>query len=158
MHFNLQHNMKNLSNVAEITVQFKPNFKVSECPQISDSSTAHTILKEFWDEGLMQFLEEFKVIYLNNENHVLGISDIAMGGRASVSVDMKTIFSIALKCCASKIILSHNHPSCKLIPSSHDHAITKKAIEAGKVLDIQVADHLIIGINGYYSFRDEGDF
>ncbi|QQD12351.1 DNA repair protein RadC [Sphingobacterium sp. UDSM-2020] len=76
-----------------------------------------------------------------------------MGGIASVSVDMKTI---ALKCFASKIILSHNHPSGKLIPSSHDHAITKKAIEAGKVLNIQVSDHFIRRINGYYSFRDEG--
>ena len=59
---------------------------------------------------------------------------------------MKTIFSIALKCCASKIILSHNLE------------LTKKAIEAGNVLDIQVADHMIIGVTGYYSFRDEGDF
>jgi len=97
MHFNLQHNMKNLSNVAEIIVQFRPNFKVSECHQISDSSTAHIILNEFWDEGLMQFLEEFKVILFNNANKVLGIIDLAKGGKDFVPVYMKVIFSIALK-------------------------------------------------------------
>lgn len=149
--------MENLSNVSEIKVQFLPDFKPFERPSIIKSSHAYQILLTQWDAGLMQFLEEFKVIYLDSGNHVLGVSDIAMGGRAAVSVDMKTIFSIALKCCASKIILAHNHPSGRLSPSNEDKAITKKAIEAGKYLDITVCDHIIVTPSDYYSMRDEGD-
>ena len=106
----------------------------------------------------MSFLEEFKVILLNNANKVLGIIDLARGGKDFVPVDMKVIFSIALKASASKIILAHNHPSEQLQPSSADRAITKKAIEAGKFLDIEVCDHLIVTHDKYLSLKDEGYF
>lgn len=149
--------MENYSKVSEIKIQFLPDFKLSERPIITKSSDAYQILKKHWDAGLMQFLEEFKVILLNNANRVLGIVDIAVGGKDSVMVDMRVIFSVALKASASKIILSHNHPSCKLAPSSHDRALTAKAIEGGKFLNIEVCDHLIIADTGYYSMRDEGD-
>src|SRR5690606_17530548 len=109
------------------------------------SKEAYTILMQVWDKGLMGFLEEFKVILLNNANKVLGVVDIAVGGKDYVPVDMKVIFSIALKASASKIILAHNHPSEKLEPSNQDMAITIKAVDAGKVLDIEVCDHLIVG-------------
>ncbi|WP_185211418.1 JAB domain-containing protein [Sphingobacterium mizutaii] len=150
--------MKNLMNVSEISVEFKPKFKLSECPQVSSSKEAFQIFKNVWDEGLMTFLEEFKVILLNNANRVLGVVDIAMGGKDYVPVDMKVIFSIALKASASKIILAHNHPSEKLVASSHDIAITKKAVECGKLLDIEVCDHLILSNHSYISLRDEGMF
>lgn len=150
--------MKNLLNVSEIKVEFKPKFKLSECPQITNSKDAYEILIQVWDKGLMSFLEEFKVILLNNANRVLGIVDIAMGGKDSVLVDMRVIYSIALKGSASKIILAHNHPSGKLLPSSQDKAITNKAVEAGKVLDIEVCDHIIVSEDGYYSLKDEGYF
>lgn len=150
--------MKNLLNVSEIKVEFKPKFKLSECPQVTNSKDAYTILMQVWDKGLMSFLEEFKVILLNNANKVLGVVDIAVGGKDFVPVDMKVIFSIALKASASKIILAHNHPSEKLEPSNQDKAITNKAFEAGKVLDIEVCDHLIVGVEGYYSLKDEGYF
>ncbi len=51
-----------------------------------------------------------------------------------------------------------NHPSGKLLPCQQDKAITEKAKEAGKVLDIEVCDHLIVGVEGYYSLKDEGWF
>lgn len=147
--------MKNLLNVSEIKVKFRPKFKLSECPKVSNSKEAYTILMQVWDKGLMGFLEEFKVILLNNANKVLGVVDIAVGGKDYVPVDMKVIFSIALKASASKIILAHNHPSEKLEPSNQDKAITIKAVDAGKVLDIEVCDHLIVGAEKYYSLKDE---
>ena len=149
---------QHLLHVSEIKVEFKPKFKLSECPQINSSKDAYEILKTVWDEGLMSFLEEFKVILLTKANKVLGIVDIAMGGKDFVPVDMKIIFSITLKASASKIILVHNHPSGKLDPSPQDKAITTKAIEAGKVLDIEVCDHIIVSEDGYYSLKDEGYF
>ena len=101
--------MQHLMNVSEIKVQFKPKFKLSECPQINNSKDAYEILKRVWDEGLMSFLEEFKVILLTKANKVLGVVDVAMGGNDFVPVDLKIIFSITLIASASKIILVHNH-------------------------------------------------
>lgn len=150
--------MKNLLNVSEIRVEFVPEFKISECPLITNSQQAYKILMQVWDRSVMSFLEEFKVVLLNNANKVLGIIDLARGGKDFVPVDMKVIFSIALKASASKIILAHNHPSEQLQPSSADRAITKKAIEAGKFLDIEICDHLIVTPDKYLSLKDEGYF
>ena len=62
----------------------------------------------------------------------------------------------ALKANACCLILTHNHPSGNLKPSNADEALTKKISEAGKLLDIQVLDHVIVTSKGYYSFADEG--
>lgn len=147
---------KNL-NVSEIKVQYLPDFKLSERPIITKSSDAYKLLLSQWDTGIMQFLEEFKIILLNNANHVLGIVNIAMGGKDAVMVDMRVIFSIALTASASKIILAHNHPSGTLNPSSADRLLTNKAVEAGKVLDIEVCDHIILTPHSYSSLKDNGD-
>lgn len=150
--------MKNLLNVSEIKVEFVPQFKLSECPKIANSKQAYELLMQVWDKGLMTFLEEFKVILLNSANKVLGIIDLAKGGKDFVPVDMKVIYSIALKASASKIILAHNHPSERLEASSADRAVTTKAVEAGRLLDIEVCDHLIVSPDGYLSLKDEGYF
>ena len=81
MHKFSQSKMKNLMNVSEIKVEFKPNFKLSECPQINQSKDAYEILKRVWDEGILSFLKEFKVILLTNANMVLGVVDVGMGGK-----------------------------------------------------------------------------
>src|SRR5690606_9977089 len=120
---------KNL-NVSVIKVQYLPDFKLSERPIITKSTDAYKILLSQWDTGIMQFLEEFKVILLNNANHVLGIVDIAMGGKDAVMVDMRLILSIALTTSTSKITLAHNHPTGTLNPSSADRHLTNKALDA----------------------------
>lgn len=150
--------MKNLLNVSEIKVEFKPKFKLFKCPTVSKSNKAYDVLIQVWDKDLISFLEEFKIILLNNANRVLGVVDIAMGDKNFVPIDMKVIFSIALKASPSKIILAHNHPSGKLEPSPQDKAITTKAVEAGKVLDIKVCDHIIVSEDGYYCLKDDGYF
>lgn len=150
--------MENLNNVSEIKVEFLPEFRPSERPKITSSKDAYKILRSQWDEGLMQFLEEFKIALLNSANRVLGIVDIAVGGKETVNVDIRVIFSIALKASATKIILAHNHPSGTLAPSQSDIAVTLKAVSAGKLLDIEVCDHLILAEHSYYSMRDNGDF
>lgn len=106
----------------------------------------------------MSFLEEFKIILQNKANRVLGVVDIEMGGKAFVHVDMKVIFSIALKASSSRIILVHNYSSGKLDPSAQDKALTNKVVEAGKVLDIEICDHKIMSEDAYYSIMDERYF
>lgn len=136
--------MKNLLNVSEIKVECKPKFKLSECPTVSKLNDAYDVLIQVWDKYLMSILDVFKIILLNKENRVLGVVDITMGGKDFVPVERKDIFSIAIKASASKIILAHNYPFEKLVASSRDIALTKKAVERRKLLYIEICNHLLI--------------
>ena len=100
--------------------------------------------------------EQFKILLLNRANKVLGIYEVSTGGMSGTVADPKLIFATALKACASSIILSHNHPSGNLKPSNADLQLTQKVKEGGKLLDIEVYDHIILTTEGYYSFADEG--
>lgn len=102
--------------------------------------------------------EEFWVLYLNNANKVIYKSQLSKGGITGTVVDVRLIFKMALEHNATAIILSHNHPSGKLLASDADRDITKKLKFAGEQLDIKVLDHIIITEKGYLSFQDEGIF
>ena len=107
-------------------------------------------------EDYIDLRERFVVIYLNRNNNVIGYYNVSSGGIYSTVVDPKLIFTTALLTGATGIILAHNHPSGNLKPSSTDIKITNNAIESGKLLSINILDHLIITSKGYYSFTDEG--
>ncbi|MBL7887508.1 MAG: DNA repair protein RadC [Flavobacterium sp.] len=100
--------------------------------------------------------EEFWVLYLNNSNKVLYKSQLSKGGLTSTIVDIRLIFKTALEQNATSIILTHNHPSGKLIASEQDIQVTKRIKLASQQLDIALLDHIIIAENGFYSFNDEG--
>ena len=102
--------------------------------------------------------EEFWVLYLNNANKVIHKAQLSKGGITGTVVDVRLIFKLALEHNATSIILSHNHPSGKLVASEADKEITKKLTFAGEQLDIKVLDHIIITEKGYLSFQDEGIF
>ena len=100
--------------------------------------------------------EEFWVLMLNRGNQVLKRVQVSLGGVSGTVVDAKIIFKKALEIPASAIILCHNHPSGNLRPSQPDIEITNKVKEGGKLIDINVLDHLIVSERGYFSFADEG--
>lgn len=100
--------------------------------------------------------EEFWLLSLNRANVVLRKDLISQGGMTGTIADPKIIFQKALKNKAVSIIVAHNHPSGQLEPSAADKQITNKLVEAGKMLDIPVLDHLIVTNTGYYSFADNG--
>jgi DNA repair protein RadC len=102
--------------------------------------------------------EEFWVLYLNNSNKVIYKTQSSKGGITGTVVDSRLIFKTALECNATSLILTHNHPSGKLIASEADKEVTKKLKLAGQQMDILVIDHVIITENGYYSFNDNGIF
>jgi DNA repair protein RadC len=148
--------MENVNyQVAEIEISYRPKFKVAERPKITSSDGAFKILLSSWDAGRIELLEEFKVVMLSSQNRVLGVVDISRGGFSDVIADPKVIFSIALKSCASSLIVSHNHPSGELRPSASDIALTSKLVSGGQILGITVHDHLIVSPYGYFSFRDQ---
>jgi len=100
--------------------------------------------------------EEFWVLYLNNSNKVLYKSQLSKGGLTSTIVDLRLIFKTALEQNATSIILTHNHPSGKLMASEQDIQVTKRIKQASQQLDIALLDHIIITENGFYSFNDQG--
>ena len=101
--------------------------------------------------------EHFLVMYLNQSNHVIDVKCISNGGTTNVIADPKIIFKNALNLGATCLVLGHNHPSGNPRPSEDDRLLTKKLVAAGKLLDIAVIDHVIIGNERYYSFRDHGE-
>lgn len=100
--------------------------------------------------------EEFWVLLLNRSNRVIKKHLISQGGVTGTVADPKIIFKLALEELASGIILAHNHPSGNLNASQSDIDLTKKLKDAGKLMDIQVLDHVIVAGQNYFSFVDEG--
>lgn len=100
--------------------------------------------------------EEFWILLLSRNNKVIARELISKGGLSGTVADPKIIFNVALLHQASSIILAHNHPSGNLKPSQQDIDLTRKLYQAGKILDINVFDHLIITDDGFLSFADEG--
>ncbi|MCP4551933.1 MAG: JAB domain-containing protein [Bacteroidetes bacterium] len=99
--------------------------------------------------------ENFWILLLNTANKILKHIQISEGGVSGTIADPKKIFNIAIEHGSSGIILCHNHPSGNIKPSEADIKLTKKIIEGGRLLDINVLDHIIIGEETYFSFADE---
>lgn len=100
--------------------------------------------------------EEFWVLYLNRASVILSQQLIGRGGNDFTPVDVRIILKHALNCQASSMILVHNHPSGSLKPSNQDLQLTKKIVDASKIMDIRVMDHVIFTNSKYFSFQDEG--
>ncbi len=96
--------------------------------------------------------EKFVIICLNSANKIIKFETISIGSLNSSVVHAREIFKVAIEQSSASIILLHNHPSGNTEPSNEDIAITKKLVEAGKIIDIPVFDHIIIAGNSYTSF------
>lgn len=102
----------------------------------------------------MEFREEFYMLLLNRANRLIGWYRVSQGGITGTVADIRIIFSIALKCLASSIVVAHNHPSGNLQPSHADKDLTRKIKEAGELLDINLIDHMILTVDSSFSFAD----
>ncbi|HSV11995.1 MAG TPA: DNA repair protein RadC [Hanamia sp.] len=100
--------------------------------------------------------EVFAIVFLNKSNKVKHFEVMSKGGISHTIVDPRIVFLKALEVQATSMVLCHNHPSGSLRPSRADEEITARLKSAGKLLDIEVVDHLIVSDEGYYSFADEG--
>lgn len=148
--------MKN-NIVSEVELTYKNNVPYNQRQKISNSQGAYEILTNLFPENTMDYRETFIVLYLNRANQVLGYSVISQGGTSNTTVDIKMVIQTALLANASCIMLAHNHPSGNVQPSSDDNKITKRIIEAARLFDITVLDHIIITNESYYSFTDNGN-
>jgi DNA repair protein RadC len=123
-------------------------------PIINSSSDAYDAIAHYL---LEKDVESFFVMLLSNNNKLIRVVPISHGGINETLVDRKIVFKVALENNAVKIILAHNHPSGETKPSQADINTTRTIVEAGKIMSIQVLDHLIIGEDDrYYSFLYNG--
>ncbi|MGI5901534.1 MAG: RadC family protein [Desulfitobacteriia bacterium] len=100
--------------------------------------------------------EHFRIMYLNTRNNVLGIASVSIGTLNSSLVHPRECFKEAIRRNANTVILIHNHPSGDPTPSTEDLGITKRLVEAGKILGIEVLDHVIIGDKAFVSLKELG--
>jgi DNA repair protein RadC len=122
-------------------------------PKISNSSDVYGLFRHLSECRY----EEFWIVILNKANRVIKQERISEGGVSGTVVDPKKVYKLALDAYACSLILIHNHPSGNISPSEADKAITTKLVDAGKLLDIAVLDHIIIGCEQFYSFADNGN-
>ena len=118
------------------------------CPQ----DVADLVMEE------MRYLdrEHFRLISLNTKNQVLGIIPVSIGSLNASPVHPREVFKEAIKRSSAAIILIHNHPSGDPTPSREDLEVTKRLAEGGKLLGIEVFDHVIIGDKKYVSLKEKG--
>jgi DNA repair protein RadC len=100
--------------------------------------------------------ERFLALCLNTRNELMREVVVSMGSLNASIVHPREVFKPALACSAAAIVIAHNHPSGDPSPSREDHEVTRALSEAGTLLDIPLHDHIIIGADSYYSFRDSG--
>lgn len=127
--------------------------EIQEKSIIGNSHDAYSILKNQLSDLRT---EEFWAIFLNNNNKVIHISQLTQGGISQAIVDVRILFKTAFDHFSTGVIIAHNHPSGSLKPSKEDINITQKIKEAGKILSIQLLDHIIVTQDSYFSFSDAG--
>ncbi|WP_020403846.1 JAB domain-containing protein [Gracilimonas tropica] len=145
-----------MPKIAEVSLSYKSTVPIDSLPTITSPDEAAAYLRSIWNDDHLELKEEFVIILLDNQKQVLGWNLVSSGGATATIVDMASIFQVALLGKAKSLILAHNHPSSNPKPSSADVQLSKRAVEAGKLLSIHIDDHLIIYRSGFTSLRNEG--
>ena len=142
--------------VAEVELSYRNRVPNKSRKKVVDSHSAYKVLRECFSDDTIDYRESFKVLYLNQNNHVLGWSTISEGGITKTMADVRLIMQGALLANATAMILAHNHPSGSIRPSREDDLLTRRIVEAAQLMDLRVADHIILTSEDYYSYDDEG--
>ncbi|OPX82447.1 MAG: hypothetical protein A4E52_02055 [Pelotomaculum sp. PtaB.Bin013] len=100
--------------------------------------------------------EHFRALLLNTRNQVVANDEVSIGTLNTSSVHPRELFRNAIKRSAASLVLVHNHPSGDATPSKEDLDVTRRLCEAGRIIGIEVLDHIIIGDNKFTSFKAEG--
>ena len=113
---------------------------------------AHVLTTLLQDEAA----EVFGILCLTTKHRVIAYHEVSRGALDATLVHPREVFKAAILANASAVILAHNHPSGDPTPSGEDTALTRRLVDGGALLGIEVLDHLIIGDGRYCSFREEG--
>ena len=122
--------------------------------KLNNSKEIYNYIK---DKLIYKKQEYFYTLYLDNNNKLIEDKLLFIGTLNKANIHPREIFKYAYINNSNKVILIHNHPSNNVLPSKEDIILTKNIIEIGKIQDIEILDHIIIGNNNYYSFYDNND-
>lgn len=148
-------------NLAELKVSYKrrrpaDNGQVKMPWIVSAPVDAVKYLRSVWDKDRLELIEEMLLVCLNSRLEVLGWVKVAQGGFAAAAVDPRIIFGVALQVAATRVLVAHNHPSGNTEASPEDRQVTERLKQAGRLLDIELVDHVILTRDSYLSFSDQG--
>ena len=138
--------------IQELVVKYKTTTK-KKLDKVSDPKNVANFFRHFLKQESVEYLY---ALFLDNGNNIIGYYLISKGTTNSSFASPKEVFKVALLCNASSLILCHNHPSGALDVSESDINITKIINNAGKLLDMQLIDHVIVTDDSYISFQAEG--
>ena len=138
--------------VVEISKRFK-SFQSGENIKITQPVDAANIVMEKMRSMKKECL---KLIMMNTKNIIISIKDVSIGSLNSSIVHPREVFTEAIKNSSASIIICHNHPSGDPTPSNEDINITYRLRECGKLLGIELVDHIIIGEGNYISMKEKG--
>ena len=122
---------------------------------LKSSDESADFIRNFYGDDL-EIYESMFILMLNKKNDTIGYAKISQGGICGTVVDVRLVAKYAVDSLATSVILAHNHPSGNTKPSEQDKAITSKIKNALELLDITLLDHIILTIDNYYSFADNG--
>ncbi|WP_046215710.1 RadC family protein [Paenibacillus wulumuqiensis] len=100
--------------------------------------------------------EHFVCLFLNTKNHIISQETLSMGSLNASIVHPREVFRAAIKCSSASVICAHNHPSGDPTPSPEDISLTRRLVEAGQIIGIEVLDHLVIGDMKFVSLKEQG--
>src|SRR4051812_2691095 len=130
--------------LSEIRAVYKSRTRASTRKTVRQPEDVVEYLRAIWNKDTLELSEEFLILCLNGGHQVMGWVKVSSGGLNSAPVDPRLVFAIALQTASMAIVVAHNHPSGSLEPSEDDKLITRRLKEAGKLLSIEVLDHIIL--------------
>lgn len=142
---------KAIEILAAIELGRRINLPVSSKVVLANPYQSYNYLKEIIQN---ESQEHLVCVYLNTQSEVITTRTISIGTVNQTIINPKDVLKWALKHSATGIIIAHNHPSGNPTPSNEDHQVTRKIVEAAKLMDIIVVDHIIVGKNRYFSFLE----
>lgn len=127
-------------------------FRAKDAPTITSPDSVYELVKHYGDDPQ----ELFSVVVLNSASKVVGVCEVHRGTTAHVEVVPADILRVVLVAGASRFIIVHNHPSGNTEPSQQDVSLTKRLVEASKMLGLEMLDHIIVGDDGFTAFSTRG--
>ena len=155
--FNSLKNIKGVGEVKAITIISAIEFgkrALSKRDLVNQIKTGDDVFYLVKDDMENSLQEKFLAIYLDTKKYVISKKVIFVGTVNSSNITPRDVFREAVKLNSASMILVHNHPAGSITPSYEDIYLTNEFIKLGRMMGISVIDHLIIGKNNYYSFRE----
>lgn len=145
-------NLPTIKLVKEKTAVYYDGRKKIDCPDM-----LYKVGKQILNDYIEEDREALAVILLDTKNKPIGNYVVSTGTLNQSLVHPREVFKKAIVSSANKIMLLHNHPSGDANPSREDLMVTKRLAEVGEIVGIEVLDHLVIGSDDFYSFREKGN-